>query len=98
MKNYTYGWKLREQGYVEVPEEQYTDRQKDMQEYIELLSDVVCKANCGWSGVEYKVMKYIDGSIEKYMRLWVEDGGSRWIPITGNSKGCNLAVLGENLW
>ena len=98
MKNYTYGWKLKEQGYVEVPEEQYTDRQKDMQEYIQLLSEVVRKANCGWSGVEYKVMKYIDGSIEKYMRLWVEDGGSRWIPITGNSKGCNLSVLGENLW
>jgi hypothetical protein len=98
MKNYTYGWKLKEQGYVEVPEEQYTDRQKDMQQYIKLLSDVVRKANCGWSGVEYKVMKYIDDSIEKYMRLWVEDGGSRWIPITGNSKGCNLSVLGENLW
>ena len=98
MKNYTYGWKLKEQGYVEVPEEQYTDRQKDMQEYIKLLSEAVRKANCGWSGVEYKVMKYIDGSIEKYMRLWVEDGGSRWIPITGNSKGCNLSVLGENLW
>jgi hypothetical protein len=98
MKNYTYGWKLREQGYVEVPEEQYTDRQRDMQQYIKLLSDVVRKANCGWSGVEYKVMRYIDGSIEKYMRLWVEDGGSRWIPITGNSKGCNLSVLGENLW
>lgn len=98
MKNYTYGWKLREQGYVEVPEEQYTDRQRDMQQYIKLLSDVVRKANCGWSGVEYKVMKYIDDSIEKYMRLWVEDGGSRWIPITGNSKGACLSVLGENLW
>ena len=98
MKNYTYGWKLKEQGYVEVPENQYTDRQKDMQQYIQLLSEVVRKGNCGWSGVEYKVMKYIDGSIEKYMRLWVEDGGSRWIPITGNSKGCNFSVLGENLW
>lgn len=98
MKNYTYGWKLREQGYVEVPEEQYTDRQRDMQQYIQLLSEVVRKANCGWSGVEYKVMKYIDGSIEKYMRLWVEDGGSRWIPITGSNKGCNFSVLGENLW
>lgn len=98
MKNYTFGWKLKELGYVEVPEDQYTDRQNDMKKYIELLSEAVRKANCGWSGVEYKVMKYIDGSIEKYMRLWVEDGGSRWIPITGNSKGCNFSVLGENLW
>ena len=98
MKNYTYGWKLREQGYVEIPESQYTDRQRDMKAYINLLSAAVFQARCGWSGVEYKVMKYIDGSIEKYMRLWVEDGSSRWIPITGNSKGCNLSVLGENLW
>ena len=98
MKNYTFGWKLKEQGYVEIPEEQYTDRQKDMQEYIKLLSEVVRKGNCGWSGVRYAVMQYIDGSIEKYMVLWVENGGSRWIPITGNSKGCNLSVLGENLW
>jgi hypothetical protein len=30
--------------------------------------------------------------------LWVEDGGSRWIPISGNSLGCCLSVLGENLW
>lgn len=29
MKNYTYGWKLREQGYVEIPESEYTERQKD---------------------------------------------------------------------
>lgn len=98
MKNYTYGWKLKEQGYIEVPEEQYTDRQKDMKEYVDVLSEAIRKANCGWSGVEYKVMAYIDGSIEKYMRLWVEDGGSRWIPINGNSKGCNFSVLAENLW
>ena len=98
MKNYTYGWKLKEQGYVEVPEEQYTDRQKDMQAYINVLSEAICNAQCGWDGVEYKAMKHTNGSLETYMRLWVKDGGSRWIPITGNSKGCNLSVLGENLW
>lgn len=98
MKNYTYGWRLKELGYVEVPEEQYTDRQKDMQKYIEILSEAVCKAKCGWDGVRYAVMKYTDDSIEKYMVLWVEGGGSRWIHITGNSKGCCLSVLGENLW
>lgn len=98
MKNYTYGWRLKELGYVEIPEEQYTDRQKDMQKYIEVLSEAVRKAKCGWDGVRYAVMKYTDGSIEKYMVLWCDNGGSRWIPITGNSKGCNLSVLGENLW
>lgn len=98
MSNYTFGWMLKQQGYVEVPEEQYTDRQRDMQEYIKVLSEAVRKAKCGWDGVRYAVMKYTDDSIEKYMVLWCDNGGSRWIPITGNSKGCNLSVLGENLW
>ena len=98
MKNYTYGWRLKEQGFVEVPEDSYSDRQKEMREYIRTLSEAVAKAKCGWNGVRYAVMKYIDDSIEKYMVLWVEGGGERWIPITGNSKGCCLSVLGENLW
>ena len=99
MKNYTFGWKLKEQGFVEIPEEQYTDRQRDMKTYIDLLSTVVFEANCGWSGVKYAVMLYIDGSIEKYMVLWVDDvNDGRWIPITGNSKGACLSALGENLW
>lgn len=98
MKNYTYGWRLRELGYVEIPEEQYTDRQRDMQAYINLLSAAVLEANCGWDGVEYKVMQHKDGSIAPYMRLWCYNGGSRWIPIDGNSKGCCFSVLGENLW
>lgn len=98
MKNYDYGWRLKELGYVEVPEEQYTDRQKDMQAYISLLSEAVRKAKCGWDGVRYAVMRHADDFIEKYMVLYCNNGGSRWIPITGNSKGCNLSVLGENLW
>ena len=97
MKNYTFGWRLKELGYVEVPEEQYTDRQKDMQKYIEVLSETVRKAKCGWSGVEYRLMK-INNYAEPYMVLCVDGHGERWIPIDGNSKGCNLSVLGENLW
>lgn len=97
-KNYTYGWLLRDQGYVEVPESEYTERMFEMKEFIDMLSEVVKKAKCGWDGVEYKVMKYTDGSIEKYMALCVDGHGQRWIPINGNSMGCNLAVLGENLW
>lgn len=97
MKNYTYGWKLKGQGFTEVPESDYTERQIEMKEFIELMSDVIASAQCGWGGVKYKVMKYMDNSIEKFMVLYC-DGGERWIPITGNSKGCNLQVLGENLW
>jgi hypothetical protein len=98
MKNYTYGWKLKEQGWREIPEDSYTDYQKDRAEYISILSKAVSKAKCGWSGVRYAVMQYINDEINEYMVLWVENGGSRWIPIDGNSKGCCLSVLGENLW
>lgn len=97
MKNYTYGWRLKELGYVEIPEEQYTDRQRDMQKYIEVLSEAVRKAKCGWDGVKYKLMN-INDYAEPYMVLCVDDSEARWIPIDGNSKGCCLSVLGENLW
>lgn len=96
-KNYTYGWVLKDRGYVEVPEAEYTERQIDMKNFIESMSEVIKAARCGWDGVKYKVMRYMDDSIEKYMVLYC-DGGERWIPINGNSKGCNFSVLGENLW
>lgn len=98
MKNYTYDWMLKEQGWREIPEDSYSDSQKDVCEYIKVLSEAVCKAQCGWSGVRYAVMQYTNDAIEEYMVLWVDGGGSRWIPISGNSKGYNLSVLGENLW
>ena len=98
MKNYTYGWVLKDRGYVEVEESEYTAAQMDMKKYIEKLSDVVIAAQCGWDGVEYKIMKHPRGGNESYMVLYVGNIGERWIPITGNSKGCNLQVVGENLW
>lgn len=100
MKNYTFGWKLKEMGYVEIPESEYTEQQKDDKKFIDKLSNVVKDAKCGWDGITYKVMCYTDGSFEKYMVLHVDNdmNGGRWIPISGNSKGCNLSVLGENLW
>ena len=98
MQNYTYGWVLRDKGYVERPVEQYSDAQNEMNKYIELLSNVVVEAQCGWDGVQYKVMENPWGGNEQYMVLCVDGHGERWIPITGNSKGCNLQVIGENLW
>ena len=98
MKNYTFGWELKQKGWSEIPEDSYSEHQKDKAKYIMILSEAVSKARCGWSGVKYAVMKHTSDAISEYMVLWVEDGGSRWIPIDGNSKGCNLTVLGENLW
>ena len=100
MKNYTYGWKLKDMGYVEVHESEYTERQHDMKNFIEMMSNVVKESNCGWSGVEYVLMKHNDyhRHIEPYMVLCIDGIRERWIPIDGNSKGCNISVLGENLW
>lgn len=98
MKNYTYGWRLKDLGYVEVHKSDYTDNMFDMNVYIDMLSDVIVKAKCGWDGVEYKVMKDKNGYINEYMVLCVNGNGERYIPISGNSKGCNFSVLGENLW
>ena len=98
MSNYIYGWQLKEQGNVEIPEEQYADRQKDMKAYINVLSEAVSKAKCGWDGVRYALMKHTDDTIAEYMVLWVNGGGARWIPINGNSKGACLRDLGKNLW
>lgn len=98
MKNYAYGWVLRDRGYVEINQSAYTKAQMDMKMYIDALSAVVAAAKCGWDGVVYKVMQNRYGDIEPYMVLHVDGSGDRWIPIAGNSKGCNLQVLGENLW
>lgn len=98
MKNYTYGWKLKDLGYVEISSNEYTESMVNMKNYIDMLSNVVVKAKCGWDGVEYKAVKHTSGSINEYMVLCVNGNGERYIPISGNSKGCNLSVLGENLW
>jgi len=98
MKSYTYGWMLKDKGYVEMDESEYTAAQMETKQYIDMLSDVVVAAQCGWDGVEYKVMKHPHWESRPYMVLCVGGTGERWIPIAGNSKGCNLQVLGENLW
>lgn len=90
MKNYTYGWKLKERGYTEIPECEYTERQKEMKKYIEMLSNVVKETKCGWDELKYKVMSHKGEFNEKFMALCVNGSEARWIPITGNSKGCNL--------
>lgn len=97
MKNYTYGWVLTNNGYVEVNETEYTDRQIDMKGFIESMSAIIKNARCGWEGVRYGVMKHKTNGVDEFMILYC-DGGERWMPISGNSKGCNFSVLGENLW
>lgn len=99
MKNYTYKKSLEQLGFEEVPADQYNIYQKDMCAFVNSMSPIIQSANCGWDGVKYAVMRHkndlMDG--DPYMVLFV-DTHERWIPISGNSKGCNFEVLGENLW
>lgn len=99
MKNYTYGWMIKDMGYAEVPVADYTESQLDMSNFIKSMCEVIGDARCGWDGVRYEVMKHNkNADTSEYMVLYCNNGGSRWIPIGGNSKGCNFSVLGENLW
>lgn len=98
MKNYTYGWMIKDRGFVEMPVDDYSIEQKDMKEFIDSMSPIIFASRCGWHGVRYEVMEHENGSTEEYMVLYCNGGGSRWIPISGNSRGCNFSVLGENLW
>ena len=100
MKNYTFAWKIKQLGWEEVDVREYNNSQNEMREFIEEMSKIVCKARCGWKGVHYKVVKNALGGVSEYMVLYTSDGDEhgRWIPISGNSKGCNFSVLGENLW
>lgn len=98
-KNYTYGWVLEQNGFKTIPKEDYTESQLDMKAFVESMAEIIRNAKCGWDDVRYEVMGFngIKGESE-YMVLYVGEYGERWIPITGNSKGYNFTVLGENLW
>lgn len=99
MKNYTYGWHIKSMGYREVDECDYESRQIEMKEFVKVMSTAIEIANCGWDNVQYKVMKHKDDEdTREYMVLYCGNHDTRWIPIDGNSKGCNFSVLGENLW
>lgn len=76
------------------------DVHRKHQDYIRrFLAPAVKYANCGWDDLRYICIKY-PGShhIYPYMVLYVDDRPERWIPVEGNSYGCNLQVIGENLW
>lgn len=101
MKNYYSNRFINEYGYTEVPESEYTDNQTDMKAYIDILSDVIVKAKCGWGEVRYKVMSHheeFEEYKEEFMVVCADGEEVRWIPITGNSKAYNLYALGDNIW
>lgn len=98
---YTYGWKLKEAGWEEIPYNEWADlkgvetyNRKDF--YVNnYLMQAIRESNSGWKNVKYKLFKRKgnEGSIEEYIVLCYDtktDEG-RYINVTGNS----LAAIGQ---
>lgn len=99
MKNYTYASVIKQHGGEELAWKEWSNDHLERSVYVDLfLSPALKAARCGWDGLLYKVIKYPCGTITSYMVLCVNGKPERWIPVDGNSDGCNLQVLGENIW
>lgn len=99
--NYLYTFTILEERMGQIcTEYDLSDIQKKHRQYVnDFLAPAVKAANCGWSDLKYVGIKYPNSNyIYPYMVLYVNDRPGRWIPVDGNSDGCNLQVLGENLW
>ena len=98
MSNYTYGWKLKEDGWEEIPWREWADL-KGAETYCKkdyyvsnYLMQAIRESNSGWENVKYKLFKK-DGYIEEYIVLCYDtktDEG-RYINVSGNS----LAAIGQ---
>lgn len=99
MKNYVYTLTIKERGGEELDWREWPESYFKHSTYVKkFLSPALKASKCGWDDVIYQVIKYPNGEIAPYMALCVNGKPERWIPIDGNSDGCNLQVLGENIW
>jgi hypothetical protein len=81
-------------------QDELRDTHVQHQKYVDkYLSPAVKAAKCGWDDLKYVCIKYLNSDhVYPYMVLYVDNRPARWIPVDGNSDGCNLQVIGENLW
>lgn len=105
MSNYTYGWKLKEDGWKEIPWKEWVDLKgaetygkKDY--YVNnYLMQAIRESNSGWENVKYKLLKK-DEYIEEYIVLCYDtktDEG-RYINVSGNSLAAIGQVAFNNIW
>lgn len=105
MSNYTYGWKLKEDGWEEIPWREWADLKgaetygkKDY--YVDnYLMQAIRESNSGWENVKYKLLKK-DEYIEEYIVLCCDtktDEG-RYINVSGNSLAAIGQVAFNNIW
>ena len=108
--SYTYGWKLKDEGWKEVKEEYYSQMHLDKKDYtVNYLSPAIREGNTGWKNVEYKIMIKIPkvGVTEEenifsreFLVVWeneIGSSGSRWIDVSGNSKMALFTSLANNI-
>lgn len=106
MKNYTYGWKLKEYGWEEIPWKDWDNlhngrlyKKKDF--YVNsYLLPAVTKAKCGWEKVIYKIFKNNFGGYEEYIVLCYDNHNDdgRYINVSGNSLGAIAQTVFDNIW
>ena len=99
MKNYTYGYSLKERGGELLNLEDYTDCQKEKKSFVNnFLSEAINRTKF-WKKVEYVVWKFPEGFLNEYLVLYsFDDIDSRYINVTGNSLAAVFLSLAENIW
>ena len=100
-KNYLYTYTILDDRKGQICSiDDLSDIQRKHQKYVhDFLAPAIKEAKCGWSDLKYVGIRYPGSDyIYPYMVLYVNDRAERWIPVDGNSDGCNLQVIGENLW
>lgn len=102
MKGYMYEITIKERGYEPIPLREYTDCQIQKLKYVlDFLRPAVSKSKCGWDNLDYQVMRTPSGITTEFVTLWagqINESGSRWINVTGDSLGSIFCVVAENLW
>lgn len=95
MKGYTFGWKLKDEGWKETTE--ITENEAKKLVYVKNRLEPAVAATREWNHCYYKVM--VNGDFRReYVVLSADGGGGRWINVTVNSLGAILEAVGENLY
>lgn len=95
MKNYTYGWKLKYDGWQEITVENETNRKKADYVTNKLAPAVV--ATREWDGCSYVLMRNGE-CVREFVKLSANGGGSRFIDVTGDSIAAIFSETAENIF
>jgi hypothetical protein len=96
---YTHTVIVERQGVICLQDELDQHRLRHKEFVEKYLAPAVKESKCGWDNLKYVCIKYPNSDYAyPYMVLYVGNKPERWIPVDGNSDGCNLQVIGENIW